>query len=66
MNTTYIILMIFILIIFFRFMSIAEKGKLSLENFDLGLLTKKSRIIGMYFVMVWIVYYIIILILIHL
>jgi len=46
MNTTYIILMIFLLIIFFRFMSIAQKGTISLENFDYGLLTKKSRVIS--------------------
>lgn len=45
MNYNYIIIMIFIIIIFFRFMSIIEKGKTSLENFDYGLITNKSRII---------------------
>jgi len=45
MNFNYIILMIFILIVFFRLTSIVEKGKTSLENFDYGLLTKNSKII---------------------
>ena len=43
MNLSYTLLMIFIIIVFFRIMSIMEKGKMSLENFDYGLLTKKSR-----------------------
>jgi hypothetical protein len=46
MNSSYIFLMLFFIIIFFRFISIAEKGKVSLENFDYGLLTKESRLIN--------------------
>jgi len=43
MNFAYTILMIFIIIVFFRFMSITEKATLSSEKIDLNILSNKKR-----------------------